>query len=68
MRVRFFSAQMVFLFLVTAVSPASLFSASAPQKATFTYGGLNELRMTRSSPTATLVWENYIGAAAITKN
>ena len=45
MRVRFFSAQMVFLFLVTAVSPASLFSASAPQKATFTYGGLNELRM-----------------------
>jgi len=42
MRVRFFSAQMVFLFLVTAVSPASLFSAAAPLKATFTYGGLNE--------------------------
>jgi hypothetical protein len=45
MRVRFFSAQMVFLFLVTAVSPVSLFSAAVPLKATFTYGGLNELRM-----------------------
>ena len=65
-----FSAQLVFLFLVTAVYPVSLFSAAAPLKATFTYGGLNELqRCARSSRTATLVWENYIGigAPAITK-
>ena len=42
MRVRSFSAQLVFLFLVTTVYPVSLFSAAAPLKATFTYGGLNE--------------------------
>jgi hypothetical protein len=45
MRVRSFSARLVFVLFVTLVCPDSLFSASAPLKATFTYGGLNELRM-----------------------
>ena len=36
MRVRSFSAKLVFLFLVTTGYPVSLFSAAAPLKATFT--------------------------------
>ena len=42
MRVRSFSAKLIFLFLVTTVYPVSLFPAATPLKATFTYGGLNE--------------------------
>src|SRR4030095_8289876 len=42
MRVRSFSARLVFVLFVTLVCPGSLFSAAAPLKATFTYGGLYE--------------------------
>jgi len=42
MRVRLANATVFFFIFLAVICPVSLFAASAPQKAIFTFGGLNE--------------------------